>query len=174
MGTADRFILSDGHKCLELYGTLIEKGFEEPIESSQRSFKLGKGEILLNSGKQIAIAVTGTLTADALTVGNNLNEMGYGVTVLNFPTVKPLDLVLLKNAYRKSKILITLEEHSIIGGFGSAVLEALASENNGSPIHVLGIIDGSTNTGPYRELLEAYGLTGEKVVERILKELNQQ
>jgi transketolase len=140
----------------------------EPLDESQRHFKLGKGEILMNTGDEIVIAVSGTLTVDGLMTGKILDEMGYGVKVLNFTTVKPLDTELLYDAYKDAKYLFTLEEHSQIGGFGSAVLEALGSVKHGVPIHIVGITDGSINTGPYRELLDAYGLTWEKVVDRIL------
>lgn len=145
----------------------------EPLEASKRSFKLGKGEVLLDTGDEIVIAVTGTLSVDGLMVGKILDEMGYGVKVLNFTTVKPLDTELLGKAYADSRYLFTMEEHSVIGGFGSAVLEALSPVKNGGPIHILGIADGSINTGPYRELLDAYGLTWEKVVDRILNEIQK-
>lgn len=145
---------------------------EEPLEASERSFRLKKGEVLMNTGEEIVIAVTGTLSVDALMAGKILDEMGYGIKVLNFTTVKPLDFELLRDAYKECKNLFTLEEHSVVGGFGSAVLEVLAPEKDGGSIYVLGIADGSFNTGPYRELLEAYGLTYEKVVERILKEIH--
>lgn len=140
----------------------------EPLEMSQRHFELGKGEVLMNTGDQIVIAVSGTLTVDALMTGKILAEMGYGVKVLNFTTVKPLDTELLYEAYKNAGYLFTLEEHSEIGGFGSAVLETLGPVKHGGPIHIIGITDGSINTGPYRELLEAYGLTWEKVVDQIL------
>ncbi|WP_373481481.1 transketolase family protein [Acetobacterium sp.] len=140
----------------------------EPIEASKRRFEIGKGEFLMNTGDQIVIAVTGTLTLDALMAAKILDEMGYGLKVVNFTTVKPLDTVILKEAYQNAKYLFTFEEHSVIGGFGSAVVEALASIKNEAPIHIVGIADGSINTGPYRELLEAYGLTWEKIVDRIL------
>lgn len=140
----------------------------EPIEASKRRFEISKGEFLMNTGDEIVIAVTGTLTLDALMAAKILDEMGYGLKVINFTTVKPLDTAMLKEAYQNAKYLFTFEEHSVIGGFGSAVVEALASSKNETPIHIVGIADGSINTGPYRELLEAYGLTWEKIVDRIL------
>lgn len=144
---------------------------EEPLEAKKRDFKIGKGEILLDTGDDIVIAVTGTLSLEAVFAGKALAKKGFGVKVINFTTVKPLDKNLLIEECENIRALFTLEEHTTIGGFGSAVLEALAPENLGMPIYILGIADGSTNTGPYRELLDTYGLTGEKVVERILKEL---
>lgn len=143
----------------------------EPLEVSQRSIKLGKGEVLLDAGDEIVIAVTGTLSTDGLLAGKALQEKGYGVKVLNFTTVKPLDVKLLKDAYQKANYLFTLEEHSEIGGFGGAVLEALGTIKHNAPIHRFAIADGSVNTGPYRELLGAYGLTYEEVTKNILKEI---
>ena len=67
--------------------------------------------------------------------------------------------------------MFTLEEHSEIGGFGGAVLEALGTIKHNAPIHRFAIADGSVNTGPYRELLGAYGLTYEEVTKNILKEI---
>ncbi|WP_303868326.1 transketolase family protein [Acetobacterium wieringae] len=140
----------------------------EPLDASERSFEIGKGEYLMNTGDDIVIAVTGTLTIDGLMAAKILDEMGFGVKVINFTTVKPLDTGILSEAYQNAKYLFTVEEHSVIGGFGSAVVEALAATKGKAPIHIVGIADGSINTGPYRELLEAYGLTWEKIVDRIL------
>lgn len=140
----------------------------EPVEASKRNLEIGKGEYLMNTGDDIVIAVTGTLTIDGLMAAKILDEMGFGVKVINFTTVKPLDTGILNEAYQNAKYLFTLEEHSVIGGFGSAVVEALATIKGKAPIHIVGIADGSINTGPYRELLEAYGLTWEKIVDQIL------
>jgi transketolase len=154
-----------------VYIRMPRHAMAEPVEASQRNFQIGKGEFLLNTGDEIVIAVTGTLSVDGLMAGKILDEMGYRVKVINFTTVKPLDVELLIEAYKDCKYLFTLEEHSVVGGFGSAVMEALGSVKHAGPIHRIGIADGSINTGPYRELLEAYGLTWEKVVERILNEI---
>ncbi|MGL4606568.1 MAG: transketolase family protein [Eubacteriaceae bacterium] len=154
-----------------VYLRMPRHAMEEPVSFEERNFRIGKGEILYKSGEEIVIAVTGTLTRESMMAAEILTEKGFGVKVLNFTTVKPLDVDFLVDQCKNSKIIFTLEEHTVIGGFGSAVLEAFASKGLGSPIHILGIADGSINTGPYRELLEAYGLTGEKIVERVLKEI---
>ncbi|AFA48032.1 transketolase family protein [Acetobacterium woodii] len=154
-----------------VYIRMPRHAMAEPLEATERNFEIGKGEVLMNSGDDIVIAVSGTLSVDGFMAGKILDEMGYGVKVLNFTTVKPLDTKLLCEAYKSAKYLFTLEEHSVIGGFGSAVLEALASVKHEAPIHLIGITDGSIKTGPYRELLEAYGLTWEKVADRILNEI---
>ncbi len=143
----------------------------DPLEATKRNFKIGKGEVLMNTGDEIVIAVSGTLSVDALMTGKILDEMGYGIKVLNFTTVKPLDTELLLDAYKDAKYLFTIEEHSIIGGFGSAVLEALGSSKHEGSIHRIGIPNGSINTGPYRGLLDAYGLTWKKLVDQILNEI---
>lgn len=84
-------------------------------------------------------------------------------------TIKPLDEETIKKYANKVKAIITVEEHSIVNGFGNSVAQSLASVKNAPPVYIMGIKEGAKNTGPYKELLDDYGLTGERIAENIRK-----
>lgn len=138
-----------------------------PKPLKERQFEIGKGEVLLDTGTDAVLLVTGTLSIDALEAGKKLTEKGYGVKVLNLTTVKPLDKKLIRDAYKHCRLMCTIEEHIDKGGFGSGVLEEIADMPHHAPVHLLGIPEGSTQTGPYRALIDYYGLSAEKLTERI-------
>lgn len=150
-----------------VYIRMPRNAMEMPLSPEDRNFELGRGETLLDTGDEVVLLTTGTLSMDALEAGKQLSEKGYGVKVLNFTTVKPLDQKLIRSAYKNCRLMCTVEEHITTGGFGSGVLELLADIPNGAPVHVLGIQPGSTQTGPYRDLLEFYGLSADRLAETI-------
>lgn len=149
-----------------VYIRMPRNAMEAPLEREKRHFEIGKGEIILDQGDEIVLVVSGTLSVDAQKAGKVLAEKGACIKVLNLTTVKPLDKKLLVNTYKKCRMMCTIEEHIITGGFGNSVVELL-SDYPGAPIHIIGIQEGSTQTGPYRELLTDYGLTAEKLIEKI-------
>ncbi|MDO4287822.1 MAG: transketolase C-terminal domain-containing protein [Eubacterium sp.] len=140
---------------------------EMPLPPEQRNFEVGKAETLLDTGKDITILVTGTLNREALEAGKVLSEKGYGVRVINFTTVQPLDKKTIRALYRSSKIMCTVEEHITTGGFGSSVLESVADIKENTPVYLIGIAAGAIQTGPYNELLKYHGLTSDKLAETI-------
>lgn len=150
-----------------VYIRMPRNAMEMPVNLEKRSFEIGKGENLLDTGDDVVILVTGTLSVDALEAGQRLAEKGHRVKVLNFTTVKPLDKKLIRDAYKNCRLMCTVEEHITTGGFGSSVLELLSDMPHHAPVHVLGIEAGSTQTGPYRELLDYYGLSADKLTETI-------
>ena len=127
-------------------------------------FELGKG-VVMREGRDVTIAATGYMVHVALEAADMLAEEGIYAEVLNIHTVKPLDTDLIEASARKCGCVVTCEEHNVIGGFGSAVCEAL-SERYPAPVSRIGVEDSYGRSGQVPELLELYGLTKEKIAER--------
>jgi len=138
-------------------------------EVSDYKFELGKG-ITLREGKEAAIIATGIMVDTALEAYNTLSEEGIKVKVINIHTIKPIDKEIIINAARETGLIITAEEHNVIGGLGSAVCEVL-SENLPTPVIRVGIKDTFGESGKPAELLKAYGLTADDIVKAVKKGL---
>ena len=117
----------------------------------------------LRDGKDVTIAATGLLTYEALKAAEELEKEGISVRVINVGTIKPLDGETILKAAKETKFIITAEEHSVIGGLGSAVSEFL-SEVYPTKVKKLGIYDKFGQSGKATELLEKYELTAVKLV----------
>ncbi len=126
-------------------------------------FELGKG-ITLRDGKDITIVATGILVGEAVKAGELLAEEGIDARIINIHTIKPIDKELLLKAARETGKILTCEEHSVIGGLGSAVLEALAEAP--VPVSRLGVEDRFGYSGPGAKMLEEFGFTAENIVAR--------
>lgn len=112
----------------------------------------------LRPGKDVTLIACGIMVAEALEAAAQLADEGLDAAVLNIHTVKPLDVGAVAAAARNTGAIVTVEEHSIIGGLGSAVAEALV-ENLPVPMVRVGLRDVFGQSGPPAELMEAYGLT---------------
>lgn len=145
------------------FGRLAAPIFHEP----DYKFEIGKGYMLKN-GTDLTIVATGLMVYEALTAAELLEKDGIHARVLNYPTIKPLDKELLCRAAKETGRIVTVEEHSVIGGLGSAVCEAV-SECCPVPVHRIGMNDTFGTSGAAKELLEHYGLTAEKIAEQIGK-----
>lgn len=130
-------------------------------------FKIGKA-YPFHIGKDANIVAMGIMVSMALEAAKILKGEGIDTGVINMSTVKPLDTDILLKASTSSGIILTAEEHSIIGGLGSAVSEFL-SENNPAKIYKLGLMDRFGSSGVTEELLRLYGLTPEDIVKKIKK-----
>lgn len=128
-------------------------------------FRLGRAEIL-RRGPDAAIFATGIMVSEALKAAETLAGRGVDVTVVNIHTIKPLDVETISSLAMKTGAVVTAEEHSIIGGLGSAVAEALA-ERCPVPLVRVGIRDRFGESGKPGELLEAFGLTASHIVEAV-------
>lgn len=133
-------------------------------------FKIGKA-VKYREGKDATIIATGIMVDAALEAYNILAEEGIKVRVLNIHTIKPIDEEAVVNAARETGVIITAEEHSIIGGLGSAVCE-VTSENHPVPVIRVGIKDTFGESGKPAELIKAYGLTAEDIVKAVKKGLS--
>ena len=132
------------------------------IHDESYKFELGKGEVV-KEGKDVSIIATGIMVAKALEAAETLKAEGIDAEVINISTIKPLDNELVLASAKKTGKVVTAEEHSIIGGLGSAVCELLAEEY---PVKVtrIGVKDVFGQSGTPAALLEHYGLTAADIV----------
>ena len=127
------------------------------------TFRIGKGEIM-RDGSDIAIIANGLMVYEAIQAGEKLAEMGINARIINMSTVKPLDEELVLKAAKECGKVITCEEHSVIGGLGEAVCSFL-SENYPTPVKRIGVDDKFGFSGPAAEVLKAFGLCADHIVE---------
>lgn len=130
-------------------------------------FEIGKG-IMLEDGTDATIIATGVMVSAALEASKKLAEEGIRVRVINIHTIKPIDKDIIIKAAKDTGAIVTAEEHSIIGGLGSAVSEVLV-ENYPVPVERIGIKDTFGESGNSDELLVKYGLTPENIIEAVKK-----
>lgn len=133
-------------------------------------FEIGKG-VTLEDGNDVTIVATGMMVDLALQAKNDLSKEGISARVINIHTIKPIDKELLVKAAKETGAIVTAEEHSVIGGLGSAVSEVITEE---VPVPVLkvGIKDTFGESGKPGELLEKYGLTTQAIVEHSKKAIS--
>lgn len=132
------------------------------FDEATYDFQIGIANTL-RDGKDVTIAATGLMTAEALKAADILAQEGISVRVINVGTIKPLDGETILKAAQETKFIITAEEHSVIGGLGSAVSEFL-SEVHPTKVKKLGLYDKFGQSGKANELLEKYELTAAKLV----------
>lgn len=120
----------------------------------------------LTQGRDITVFATGAMVSRALRAADALRQAGISVLVVNVPTIKPLDKRAIREMAKKARSVLTCEEHSVIGGLGSAVAEALSG--SGIPVHIMGIEDSfGQSANCERDLTDHYGLTDGHIAERI-------
>ncbi len=124
----------------------------------------------LRDGKDVTIAATGLMVAEAVKAAEELEKEGVSVRVINVGTIKPLDGETILKAAQETKFIVTAEEHSVIGGLGSAVSEFL-SEVHPTKVKKVGIYDKFGQSGTGEELLQKYELTAEKLISVIKENL---
>lgn len=130
-------------------------------------YQIGKANVL-KEGNDITIIATGTMVYVADKVVEKLEKENISATLIDMHTIKPLDEESVK-AHIKCRLLVTMEEHSVIGGLGGAVAELLAARECHPRLLKIGIADEYAHAGSYEYLLEKYGLTVEKITENIIK-----
>lgn len=128
-------------------------------------FELGKG-VVLREGKDVTIVATGLCVSSALEAAEKLAVDGIDAKIINIHTIKPLDEELIVAAAKETGKVVTVEEHSVIGGLGSAVCDALA-EKCPVPVKKIGVQDVFGESGPAVALLAKYKLDGEGVYEQV-------
>ena len=128
-------------------------------------FELGKG-VVLREGKDVTIVATGLCVSSALEAAEKLATDGIDAKIINIHTIKPLDEELIVAAAKETGKVVTVEEHSVIGGLGSAVCDALA-EKCPVPVKKIGVQDVLGESGPAAALLAKYKLDGEGVYEQV-------
>ena len=128
-------------------------------------FEIGKG-VVLREGKDVTIFATGLEVAEALVAADLLEADGIHAKVINIHTIKPLDKELVVAASKETGKVVTVEEHSVIGGLGSAICDVLSAE---APTKVMkiGVNDTFGESGPAIELIKKYGLDGESIYKKV-------
>lgn len=125
-------------------------------------FEIGKGEVV-KAGKDITVIANGLMVAEAIEAGKTLAEQGIDAEIINIATIKPLDEALVLASAKKTGKVITVEEHSIIGGLGEAVC-AVLSEKCPTVVKRIGVNDEFGHSGPAKDLLKQFGLSAENIV----------
>lgn len=130
-----------------------------------------KGKII-REGKDVTIVTNGETLAEVIECADILEESGIYAQILHIPVVKPLDNDIILSGASKTGFVVTVENHSIIGGLGSAVCEVL-SENMPTPVYRIGVNDEFGQSGEQRALMDYYGLTSEKLAQKIERKLKE-
>ena len=151
-------ILHDGPVYLR-FGRLAAPVFND---KETYKFELGKG-IKLTDGNDIAIIATGLMVSEALTAAEELKKDGINARVINIHTIKPIDKDIILEAAKDTGLLLTVEEHSVIGGLGSAVCDVV-SESLPTKVIKIGVNDEFGHSGPAVDLLKEFGLSSENIV----------
>lgn len=133
------------------------------------TFEIGKG-VTLKDGNDVTVIATGLMVKEALEAYDMLLEEGINARIINLHTIKPLDTELILKAAKETGAIVTAEEHSVIGGLGSAVSELL-SEQYPVPVVKLGVYDEFGHSGPANDLLDEFGLRAVNIVEKAKKAL---
>ena len=128
-------------------------------------FELGKG-VVLREGKDVTIVASGLPVANCLEAAEKLAADGIEAKVINIHTIKPLDEELIVASAKETGKVVTVEEHSIIGGLGSAVCDVL-SEKAPTPVCKIGVNDVFGESGPAVELVKKYGLDADSIYEKV-------
>ena len=138
--------------------------YEVPkIFDSSYKFTIGKANVLKESGRDAAIICNGVMVGRSIEAEKILAEKGYNVKLIEMPCVKPLDEQCIIEAAKQTGAIVTVEEHSIIGGLGSAVAEVVV-QNYPAPMKFVGIKDVFAESGAHDKLLDIYGLSVDDIV----------
>lgn len=141
---------------------------KSPVFTTDKTpFEIGKA-IILKEGKDVTIAGCGMLLYNALVAAEELSKEGIEAEVINSHTVKPLDTETILNSVKKTGAIVSVEEHQIMGGFGSAVAEVL-SKHFPAPQEFIGVDDRFGESGEPDELIEAFGMGVKDIKEAALK-----
>lgn len=143
----------------------LKRGEIPAIFDDDHRLDLGKAQLLRGSAvSEVCIVANGMMVPAAAAAARTLEDNGVAVSLINAPVVKPLDTATIVDAARASRLVITAENHTVVGGLGSAVAEALAEAGVGVPLHRIGIADVFAESGSREYLFERYGLGTQNIV----------
>ena len=147
-----------------------------PNVEFDESAEIGKSNIVKDEGNEFALIYEGTAASIVYKAFETLNQKGYKGKIINIFSVKPLDVELINSLATTVKCIVTVENHSVIGGLGGTIAELLAQKPKHAPISYVGVEDVFTESGSATEVKEKYGLNVENIVskvENIMKDLSQ-
>jgi transketolase len=155
----------------------LAKGGDAVISKEDNGFAIGKAILMrkATAANSVLFITTGVMTTNTLVAAEALAVKGIDSTVLHFHTIKPLDVSALLANTARAKAIVTVEEHSLIGGFGSAVVEALTDNlTTFPPVKRLGLSDAfSKHYGTQNDLFEVNGLMPQQIAETTERFLNR-
>ncbi len=176
MAPADLVEAEECTKALAKYpGTAylrLGRGGEKRIHNRIDNFQIGKA-IKVHEGKKIAIFSTGAIFEEVTVAYEQLKKEGYDLSVYTFPTVKPIDKELVESVARDYEMIVTCEEHNIIGGFGSAIAEVMAEMKDKKAYQVrIGLDDQfCEKVGDQKYLREQYGMDAITIIDKVKSEI---
>lgn len=141
----------------------------EDVHDENYHFVMGKGEVL-RKGSRVALIATGMMVQECLKAAELLKEQGIDPTVINMPSIKPIDEKLIVEAAETHDLIVTCEEHNVIGGLGGAVAEVVV-KNRPVKMAMVGMQDVFGESGKPAELLHKYGLDSEAISKRVLESI---
>mgnify|MGYP003252159236 FL=1 len=147
------------------FGRMAVPVFNDP---ENYHFELGKG-IVLREGKDVTVVATGLMVAEAIEAGKLLEEKGIDARIINIHTIKPLDEELICKAAAETGKIITVEEHSVIGGLGDAVCAAICENGLNCKVVKMGVHDEFGHSGPGGDLITEFGLRAANIVDEVCK-----
>ncbi len=149
------------------FGRPAVPNFTDP----NQKFEIGKA-LLLNEGTDVSIFATGHLVWKAIEAGHILAEKGINAEIINIHTIKPLDAAAILNSARKTRAVVTAEEHMFNGGLGDSICQLL-SRNFPLPVEMVGVNDKFGESGTPDELMKKYGIDTPNIVEAALKAISR-
>lgn len=147
------------------FGRMAVEVFNDP---DTYKFELGKG-IVLREGKDVTVVATGMLVSEAIKAGKLLEEKGIDARIINIHTIKPLDEELICKAAKETGKIVTIEEHSVIGGLGEAVCSTICENGIACKVTKMGIHDQFGHSGPGGDLVTEFGLRADNIVDEVCK-----
>ena len=132
------------------------------IYGEEQDFKIGKG-VQIGNGTDATVFATGVVVPEAIKAKEELEKQGINIRVVDIHTIKPIDKELIIKCAKETKKLVSIEDHNIIGGLGSAISEVLTEEYSAKLIR-MGMKDRFGKSGPAKELLRYFGLTSEDII----------
>lgn len=132
------------------------------IYGEEQNFKIGKG-VQIGNGTDATVFATGVVVPEAIKAKEELEKQGINIRVVDIHTIKPIDKKLIIKCAKETKKLVSIEDHNIIGGLGSAISEVLTEEYPAKLIR-MGMKDRFGKSGPAKELLKYFGLTSEDII----------
>ncbi len=150
----------------------LGRGGEKRIHDKIENFQIGKA-IKVYDGEKVAIFSTGAIFEEVTAACEELKEKGYNPAVYTFPTVKPIDKETIEKVSREFELVVTCEEHNIVGGFGSAVAEVMAEMRDKKTLLLrIGLNDEySVRVGNQKYLRQQYGIDAKSIVEQIIEHI---
>lgn len=147
----------------------LGKAFEREIYENDSPFEIGKSTVL-TEGNDLTVIATGSITADALEAVNKLKEKGVNAELINASTIKPFDEETLLKSAKKTKKVVSIEEHQVTGGLGAAVAETLCKAGIGAKLDIIGFENTfCSDYGWHQDLKRMYGMSPDHIFNRCLK-----